>query len=116
MLRTSWLRVALATAAALTFAACTDDTPSPTAANPVLPSVANVQSSSQGSELPSADELDQQVPGFGGFFLDRDGVPAIYLSRGSSRAPAERALGRYLAGRGLSNAALSVLEGRYGWM
>jgi hypothetical protein len=55
------------------------------------------------------------VPGFGGFFLDRAGEPTVYLTRGAGRAPAERALGAYLAARGLSNAAVHVLEARYGW-
>lgn len=114
MLRTSLLRAALTAGAALAIAACQEN-PNPTAVavNPARPS-ANVQSS-QGGDLPSAEELDRQVPGFGGFFLDRDGAPTVYLIRGSSRAQAERAFGAYLAARGLSTAAVHVLEGRYGW-
>src|SRR5215207_1658714 len=99
MLRTSLFRPALAAGAALTLAACQEN-PSPTAVNPG-PLSASVQSS-QGSDLPSVDELDRQVPGFGGFFLDRNGTPTVYLSPGSSRAPAERALAGYLTARGLS--------------
>ena len=62
-----------------------------------------------------ASEFARQVPGFGGFFLDRSGNPTLYLTRGSSRAPAERLLAGYLRGRGLTTAAIRVLEGRYGW-
>ena len=116
MLRTSLFKVGILAGAAIAFAACTNDNSSPTAVNPAVVS-ANMQASpqGQGADLPSAGELDRQIPGFGGLFLDRDGAPAIYLARGASRAPAERALGRYLAARGLSNAALHVLEGKYGW-
>ena len=114
MLRTSLVRLTLAAGAAVAIAACQQDS-SPTAvpADPGQPS-ASVQSSQRG-DLPSVAELDRQIPGFGGFFLDRDGTPSVYLSRGAGRAPAERALGAYMSARGLSIASLRVLEGRYGW-
>jgi hypothetical protein len=67
------------------------------------------------ADLPSADELARQVPGFGGFYLDAAGAPTLYLTRGSDRGNAERALAGYLAARGLGPAALQVQEGRYGW-
>jgi hypothetical protein len=70
---------------------------------------------SQGADLPPASEFARQVPGFGGFFLDRSGNPTLYLTRGSSRAPAERLLAGYLRGRGLTTASVRVLEGRYHW-
>ena len=68
-----------------------------------------------GAEPPGHDELDRTVPGFGGFFLDADGSPTVYLTRGSDRRPAERALGAYLGARGLSAGALRVREGRFAW-
>ena len=67
------------------------------------------------ADLPSADELARQVPGFGGFYLDATGTPTVHLTRGSDRGNAERALAGYLASRGLAAAALQVQEGRYGW-
>jgi hypothetical protein len=70
---------------------------------------------SQGADLPPASEFARQVPGFGGFFLDRSGNPTLYLTRGSSRAPADRLLSGYLGQRGLTTAAVRVLEGRYRW-
>lgn len=106
------LRLGFAAGAALALAACQDNS-SPTAPNAGPPS-AGVQSS-QGSDLPPASEFARQVPGFGGFFLDRNEVPTIYLTRGSSRAPAERLLAGYLKGRGLSAAAVRVLEAQYRW-
>jgi len=39
----------------------------------------------------------------------------VYLTRGSSRAPAERLLAGYLRGQGLSTAAVRVLEAQYRW-
>lgn len=101
-----------AVGAALMLAACQDNSsPTSSAAGPIS---ARVQPS-QGSHLPSPAEFDRQVPGFGGFFLNRDGSPTVYLTRGSSRTPAERVLAGYLAGRGLPTAAVRVVEGRYGW-
>ena len=41
------------------------------------------------ADLPSADELARQVPGFGGFYLDAAGTPTVHLTRGSERGNAE---------------------------
>ena len=113
MLRGSSTRLAFAAGAALAVSACQDQ-PNPTSPDPrgVEPSTMR---SPQGGGPPSAEELDRQVPGFGGFFLDANGEPTIYVARGMGRAPAERALGAYLTARGLSTAALHVREGQYGW-
>ncbi len=113
MLRIPSMRLALAAGVALVISACQDQ-PNPTSPDPRGIS-ATTQRSSQGGGPPSIEELDRQVPGFGGFFLDASGEPTIYLARGASRAPAERALGAYMAARGLSMAALHVREARYGW-
>lgn len=112
MYRTPAFRTALAAAATIAIAAC-QDAPAPTAVEPAVPSPALQRS--QGSGLPSAAELDRQIPGFGGFFLDGSGTPTVYVSRGASRAPVDRALGRYLNGRGLAASSTRVLEGRFGW-
>ena len=112
MPRSRLLPLGLASGVALTLAACQDNS-NPTGPDPVPPS-ARVQAS-QGADLPPASEFARQVPGFGGFFLDRSGTPTLYLTRGSSRAPAERLLAGYLSRRGLTPAAVRVLEGRYGW-
>lgn len=106
------LGAGLLTGAAMVVSACQDNSP-PTAPDAGL--VSPRAQSSQGPALPSAAQLARQVPGFGGFFLSQDGTPTVYLTRGSSRAPAEQAFAGYLAARGLSTAAVRVLEGRYGW-
>jgi len=67
------------------------------------------------ADLASADELAGRIPGFGGLFLDASGAPTVYLTRGSARANAERALEGYLTAKGLGVAALKVQEARYGW-
>jgi len=112
MPRSALLGAGFAAVAALALVACQDKS-SLTSPNAQLLSAR--EQASQGGDLPSAAALDRQVPGFGGFFLDQDGTPAVYLTPGSSRAPAEAALAAYLATRGLPAAAIRVLEGRYGW-
>jgi hypothetical protein len=59
--------------------------------------------------------LVRNVSGFGGFFLDREGVPTVYLRDGSARAQVERALGPWLAAQGLGTAALRVRRADYDW-
>src|SRR5215470_7379778 len=112
MPRSSLFRLGCSAVALIAIAACRE-TPNPTAID-AAPPLASVQAS-QGSDLPSAEELDRLVPGFGGFFIDRNGAPTVFLSRGSGRGPAEQALSKYLSARGLSVAAIHVQEARYGW-
>jgi hypothetical protein len=102
----------LAAGAALAISACQDNSTPTSPDAGFVPATARF---SQGPDLPSAAEFDRQVPGFGGFFLNRDGTPTVYLTRGASRAPAERVLAGYLAARGISTAAVQVAEARYGW-
>ena len=59
--------------------------------------------------------LVRNIPGFGGFFFDREGVPTVYLRDVSARAQVERALGPWLAGEGLRAAALRVRRADYDW-
>jgi hypothetical protein len=98
---------ALATAALLLLAACQDSS------SPISPSLR--VGLGQGAVPPSAEELDRQVPGFGGFFLDASGAPTIYLTRATGRAAAEQAFAGYLNAKGLSTASVHVLEARYAW-
>src|SRR4026209_2589178 len=79
------LRIAAAGAALL--AACSGDLNSPAPTSPDL-QLRNLQT----SESPSQEQLDRQIPGFGGYFLDRTGTPTVYLQAGARRGPAEQAL------------------------
>jgi hypothetical protein len=112
MRRSRFLGLGFAAGAALALSACQDNS-SPT--SPDTGPLSDRVQSSQGSDLPSAAEFARQVPGSGGFFLNRDGTPTVYLTRGSSRAPAERVLAGYLNARGLSTAAVRVVEAQYRW-
>jgi hypothetical protein len=59
--------------------------------------------------------LVRAVPGFGGFFLDDDGVPTVYLRDVSRRAEAERALRPWLLAHGLGISAVRVRRGDFDW-
>lgn len=105
-------RPLLAAGLVVVAASCRD---SSTPAEPDADLLAARAQAAQSADLPSTGELDRQVPGFGGFYLDASGTPTIYLTRGSARANAERALAGYLNARGLGVASLRVQEARYGW-
>ena len=59
--------------------------------------------------------LARQVPGFGGFFFDEQGVPTIYLKEASRRGSAERALQPFFSVRGVNASALRVRKADYDW-
>lgn len=106
MLRSRLIPSVLATGALLLLAACQDNT------NPAGPDSSAALKVAQGGELPSATDLNRSVPGFGGFFIDRDGSPTVYLSRGADRGKAELALQGYLQKTGV---ALKVREAKFAW-
>ncbi len=110
MLHNRLLPVAIALAAALT--ACSDstqptDTPSPTD-DPQL-------RSAQGQQPAGPLALARSVHGFGGFFLDEQGSPTVYLKDPAERGNAVRALAPWLRSRGRRESDLRVLPGQFGW-
>ena len=61
----------------------------------------------------SADDpvaLARGVRGFGGFFLDREGAPTVYLADAGDRGAAQRALAPFFAARGIDASRLRVLH------
>ena len=58
--------------------------------------------------------LVRNIPGFGGFFFDREGVPTVYLRDVSARAQVERALGALAPGRDPGRRA-SGAPGGFDW-
>jgi len=106
MLRSRMIPSAVATAALLLLAAC-QDTP-----NPAGPDSGAALQVAQGGELPSATDLNRSIPGFGGFFVDQDGSPTVFLSRGADRGRAELALRGYLQKTGV---ALKIREAKFAW-
>jgi hypothetical protein len=104
----------LALAASVIFfslTSCSDDTTQPTApTGSPAPAILGQQ--------PSADDpvaLAQAVPGFGGFFLDQQGTPTVYLSSPAQCDAAERALAPWFREQGRPAASLRVLPGRFAW-
>ena len=99
--------VSLVAGTVLLASACSDTT------QPTAPSKPDGFEVVQQSEDPVA--LVRSVPGFGGFFLDEDGAPTVYLRDVSRRAEAERALGPWLQAQGLGASPLQVRRGDFDW-
>lgn len=56
------------------------------------------------------------ITGFGGFFLDKQGLPTVYLRDPGQRPAAEKALAETLRSFGLAPADLHVLQGQYDYL
>ena len=95
--------------AVLALAACQDNS------DPTNPDLQAARGGVPGPNLPSADEFDRRVPGFGGYYLAADGTPTVYLSRGADRRAAEAVLASYNSARGQQASAIRVLEAQYNW-
>ncbi|HEU0012633.1 MAG TPA: hypothetical protein VFQ45_03080 [Longimicrobium sp.] len=93
--------------------ACTDalDPAGPTAGAAPSLSIAAV------AEDPTPDQLAvaQAVPGFGGYFIDANGRPTVYLTDPARRAEAAQALSGFLASFGWTAADLQVRQGDYSY-
>src|SRR5882724_11773941 len=66
-----------------------------------------------GPEDPVA--LGRTVPGFGGFFLDAQGNPTVYLKDAGRRGAAEQALAPWLGSHGLQGSQMRVLHADFDW-
>lgn len=100
------------TAALLVAAACSDQN------EPVAPSAPMESSALESRIQGSIDDpisLARAVPGFGGFYLDSQGAPVIYLKDATQRGNAERALAPFLRAQGLAPSQLRVLPAKYDW-
>lgn len=62
---------------------------------------------------PSQLAVAAAVPGFGGYFIDASGAPAVYLLDPAQRPAAEAALAPFLASRDFTAADLVVYQGQY---
>ena len=93
----------LAVGLAAGLGACADG-----ATDPLRPEAAPTQQVSA-SDL---DALAQAIPGFGGVFLDENGVPTVYLTDPSQKALAERVLSGYTREQG---STLQVRQAAYGY-
>jgi hypothetical protein len=103
---------ALAAGTLILAAACSDRTEPTAPDNP--PATVSLQPGKQGtSDDPIA--LGRQVPGFGGFYLDDQGTPVVYLKNAAERGNAQRALAPFFQHQGMSPSQLRVLPARYDW-
>jgi hypothetical protein len=91
-------------------AACSDSSQPPT--SPSSPSDPSFHSGQQPTH-PNA--LARGVPGFGGFFLDDQGSPTIWLAQPAERGNVERALEPWFRATGRAVSELRVLRGDYEW-
>jgi hypothetical protein len=115
MLRQHTFTLVLAAAATVALGGCSDDTTLPSA--PSAPAAAP-DLALTGAQQGLADDpvaLARTVPGFGGFFVDEQGTPTVYLVTPGRRAAAEQALGPWFRERGRPAAALRVLPARFDW-
>ncbi len=93
-------------------AACSDTT-QPTTPADQTQSSPDLRTAQQPATDPNG--LARGVRGFGGFFIDDQGTPTIYLKEAAERGNAERALGAWLQARGLAPSSLRVLKGDFSW-
>jgi hypothetical protein len=113
MLRSRVSLVALVTGTTILASACSDTTTQPTAPADQSPTSPDLRTAQQPAADPNA--LARSVPGFGGFFIDEQGTPTIYLKDAAQRGNAGRALGAWLQARGLDASAIRVLKGDFDW-
>jgi hypothetical protein len=59
--------------------------------------------------------LARSVPGFGGFFVDEQGTPTIYLRDAAQRGTAERALTPWFNAHGRAPASMQVRKADFDW-
>jgi hypothetical protein len=103
---------ALAAAATVALGSCSDDSTLPSAPS-ATPDVALAGIQQDLADDPVA--LARAVPGFGGFFVDQQGTPTVYLASPGGRAAAERALTPWFRERNRAVAALRVLPAQFAW-
>ena len=79
-----------------------------------LPETRSVPTAIQG-QVQDPNILARAVPGFGGFYLDADGTPVVYLKNAAELKNVAAALTPYLREQGLSPSQLRVSPARFEW-
>src|SRR6266508_3478116 len=104
--------VSLMTGTLVFATSCSDDSTQPTPATDQLDrATAAVQQGSPDDPV----ALARGVPGFGGFFLDEQGTPTIYLKDAGQRGAAERALTPWFTSQGRAAAEMRVRKADFDW-
>jgi hypothetical protein len=112
MLRPGTIALAITATAIFGLTGCSDDSTQPTAPTPA-PDLATAPLQQGSADDPVA--LARTVPGFGGFFLDAQGAPTVYLTDPGSRAAAAVALAPWFQQQHRAAAGMRVLPGRFAW-
>ena len=99
---------------ALAIGACHDDSPI-TGPSPG-PEIAELRQEAQGVGLDPLLAHARHIPGFGGFFLDRDGQPTVYLKDARQRGTAEAGLAGTLRELGMTSSQLRILKGNFDYL
>jgi hypothetical protein len=102
---------AFAAGCLLLAAACSDHTEPPAPDTRPEPSEQAALQAAPGDPI----GLGRKVAGFGGFYLDAQEKPVVYLRGPAQRADAERALAPFLTAQGLAVSELRVLAARFDW-
>jgi hypothetical protein len=105
------LIVSLAAGSVL-LASCSDDLTQPTFPTDQLDRVGVAV---QQGEPDDPVALARSVPGFGGFFVDEQGTPTIYLRDPAQRGTAERALTPWFGAHGRAPATMQVRKADFDW-
>ena len=100
--------------------ACRDDSvPVGPEASPSTPALERAAQGPPGAQDNSPDPqvaYARAIPGFGGLFLDRDGVPTVYLTDARERGRAEQVLDGALRELGATGSQLRVVRGDYDYL
>jgi hypothetical protein len=108
-------RVVLATlfGLALTALGCSDNS------QPTVPSEPSddpsLRATPQQAASDNPNDLARGVRGFGGFFLDAQGAPTVYLKDEKEKGNAANALGQYFRAAGINPSQLKVRKGQFDW-
>jgi hypothetical protein len=112
MLSHRTLVVLLITGVILLASSCSDDSTQPTPVTDQLnPAKVAVQQGSPDDPV----ALARSVPGFGGFFVDEQGTPTIYLKDAAQRGAAESALTPWFSSHGRAPATMQVRRAEFEW-
>jgi hypothetical protein len=106
------LVVPLITGAFLLASGCSDDFTQPT---PTTERLEPAQVADQQGSAEDPVALARNVPGFGGFFVDEQGTPTIYLKDARQRGAAEKALTPWFSSQGREPATMRVRTADYDW-
>lgn len=112
MLRPPPIGLALVATAIFGLTSCSDDATQPTAPTSA-PDLVTTPVQQESADDPVA--LARAVPGFGGFFLDQQGTPTVYLTNPASRAATALALAPWFQQQHQAAAGMRVLPGRFAW-